>query len=140
MRTYKHIELNIAAFIASRYHNVIEIGIGNNNSVASLLAQKGVKVRATDIKSVTPVLGVSLHQDDIFSPKRALYHGADLIYAIRPGIEMVPPMIDLAAYIGCDLLIYHLGNEIYGHGGEIIDCGVILHRYYAVQNPSKSVD
>jgi hypothetical protein len=27
--------------------------------------------------------------------------------------------------------VYHLGNEIYGTGGELVDCGVILHRYYS---------
>jgi hypothetical protein len=43
---------------------------------------------------------------------------------------MVPSLIDLARAIGCDLIVYHLGNEIYEDGGEIIDCGPVLHRYY----------
>jgi len=69
----------------------------------------------------------------VFSPDEELYRRADLIYAIRPGVEMVPALIALASRTGADLLVYHLGNEIYGDGGEIIDCGVILHRYHRVK-------
>jgi hypothetical protein len=43
---------------------------------------------------------------------------------------MVPPLITLAERTGTDLLVYHLGNEVYGTGGELIECGVILHRYH----------
>jgi uncharacterized UPF0146 family protein len=140
MRTYKHIELQIAAYIAERYCNVVEIGIGSNDTVASILRQQGVSVRAMDIQEVAADTSVRVFSDDIFSPRTGLYRGADLIYSIRPGIEMIPPMIVLARQIGCDLLVYHLGNEIYENGGEIIDCGITLHRYHAVQNPLNSVD
>lgn len=53
---------------------------------------------------------------------------------------MIPPLIALAEKTGCDLLVYHLGFEIYGAGGERIDCGVTLHRMRGDQKPSKSVD
>ena len=53
---------------------------------------------------------------------------------------MIPPLIALAQQVNCDLLVYHLGFESYGKGGERIDCGVLLHRYHRYQNPSKSVD
>ncbi len=140
MRTYKHIELQIAAYIAGKYCNVVEIGIGSNDTVASILSAEGVSVRATDVQQVTTDTSVRICVDDIFSPRTELYRGADLIYSVRPGIEMIPPMIALARQINCDLLVYHLGNEIYENGGEIIDCGITLHRYHSVQNPSKSVD
>jgi hypothetical protein len=61
------------------------------------------------------------------------------MYAIRPAVEMVPALIALARRLDCDLIVYHLGFERYGNGGEIIDCGVILHRYHRDQKPSKSV-
>jgi len=53
-----------------------------------------------------------------------------------PPTDMVPPLIDLAKTVGCDLLVYHLGFETYGDGGETIDCGVILHRYVTAQKKS----
>jgi uncharacterized UPF0146 family protein len=78
--------------------------------------------------------------DDVFSPDISRYEGADIIYAIRPAIEMIPPLITLAQRVNCDLIVYHLGFESYGNGGEIIDCGVILYRYFRRQNPSNRVD
>lgn len=75
--------------------------------------------------------GLTVVTDDVFEPDIRLYEGADLIYAVRPGVEMVPPLIALADRIDSDLLVYHLGCEIYGgDGGEVVDCGpVLLHRY-----------
>jgi hypothetical protein len=31
--------------------------------------------------------------------------------------------------------VYHLGFEIYKDGGERIDCGVLLHRYFRQSEP-----
>ena len=68
---------------------------------------------------------------NVFAPDLALYRGAEVIYAVRPGVEMVPPLVALARCCACDLLVYHLGNEIYLEGGERIAAGgVVLHRYY----------
>jgi uncharacterized UPF0146 family protein len=139
MGDYKHIEALIARFIAARYHSVVEIGAGANTAVARHLAGAGLEVRCTDIREIPPAEGIACVRDDIFHPAIDLYRGADLLYAIRPGVEMVPPMIDLARRCNADLLVYHLGNEIYESGGEVIDCGVILHRYHRSQNPSKRV-
>ena len=83
---------------------------------------------------------LSFVTDDIFSPDISRYTGTDVIYAIRPAIEMIPPLMDIARRVNCDLIVYHLGFETWGNGGEKIDCGVVLHRYYRHQNPSKRVD
>jgi hypothetical protein len=129
MAAYKHIETCIGEYIASRYTCPVEIGVGQNTVAAEILAAKGIPVRCTDIKelSLSPDLHFSV--DDIFSPRLFLYRGADVIYSIRPAIEMIPPLIDLARTIGCDLVVYHLGFESYGNGGKIIDCGILLHSY-----------
>ena len=55
--------------------------------------------------------GSPFRVDDVFSPEFSLYEGADVIYAIRPAIEMVPPLLALARAINSDLLVYHLGFE-----------------------------
>ena len=114
------------------YTRAIEVGIGNNTVTAEALAAKGVLLCCTDVRKISTFPRVFISVSTISShPEFPLYKGADVIYAIRPAIEMIPPMIDLARSVNCDLIVYHLGFESYGSGGEIIDCGVLLHRYHA---------
>jgi uncharacterized UPF0146 family protein len=140
MDGHKHIETCIGNYIASHYTRAIEIGIGRNVVAAKIVSSNGALIRCTDVKA----LGISgdLHfsQDDIFSPDNSLYNGAEVIYSIRPAVEMIPPLIELAGRINADLIVYHLGFETYEHGGEIINCGVLLHKYHGHQNPSNRVD
>lgn len=129
MGSYKHIETCIGEYVARHYTNIVEVGIGENTEAARIIHEDGVGIRSIDIRNV-PVPGwLPFSIDDIFSPDIRLYEGADLIYAIRPAIEMIPPLITLAGNLHCDLLVYHLGFEMYGNGGERIECGVLLHRY-----------
>jgi uncharacterized UPF0146 family protein len=130
MGEYKRIERLIGEYIGRNYRSVVEVGAGGNLTAARLIRDAGVPIRCTDIRPVPPDDGIPVVQDDIFSPDEGLYRGADLVYAIRPGVEMVPPLIAIAMRTGADLLVYHLGNEIYGDGGEILDIGVVLHRYH----------
>ncbi len=131
MGPYKRIERLIGDYIARNYRCAVEIGVGGNMVAARVLRDAGLSIRCTDIRPFPPEPGIPVAQDDIFSPTECLYAGADLLYAIRPGVEMVPSLIALAERTGADLLVYHLGNEIYGSGGELIDCGVMLHRYHS---------
>jgi uncharacterized UPF0146 family protein len=113
----------------------VEVGIGRNTDAATLIRDAGIPVRCTDIRDVSLPAGLVFRADDVFEPDLAFYRGADVIYAIRPAIEMIPPLIALAGRIGCDLLVYHLGFEVYGNGGETIDCGVLLHCYVRGSEP-----
>jgi len=137
MGPYKRIERLIGDYIGRNYRCAVEIGVGENLVAARIIRDAGVSIRCTDIRPVLSENGIPIAKDDIFSPGEGLYSGADLLYAIRPGVEMVPPLIALAEKTGADLLVYHLGNEIYGTGGDLIDCGVILHRYYSREKLGK---
>jgi len=128
MGSYKHIETSVGQYIARQYSRAVEVGIGHNTTAAEILHSAGVLVRATDIREL-PAGPIPVTVDDVFDPTISLYEGADVIYAVRPAIEMIPPLIALARRAGTDLVVYHLGFETYGDGGEKIDCGVILHRY-----------
>ena len=139
MEGLKHIERCIASYIAKHYRNVAEVGVGENPDAALMLQEAGIAVFCTDIRHTPSNDGIRFIQEDIFSPDPGLYRGLELIYSIRPHEEMIPPLISLAGVVDCDLLVYHLGFECFGDGGELIDCGVILHRYHKRQNPSKSV-
>ncbi len=132
----KHIETCVAGYIAANYRHAVEIGIGRNTHAAAILAREKKLLGSTDIRPL-PDAPAELHffPDDIFEPELERYRGADVLYAIRPGPEMIPPLIALAKAAGCDLIVYHLGFESYGDGGEKIDCGVILHRYYRNSEP-----
>jgi len=131
MGPYKRIERLIGEYIKRNYRSAVEIGVGENLVAARILRDAGVPIRCTDIRPVPSEAGIQVARDDIFSPDEELYEGAELLYAIRPGVEMVPPLIALAERTGADLLVYHLGDEVYGNGGELIDCGVVLHRYHS---------
>ena len=130
MGSYKHIETCVGKYISEHYTSAVEVGVGNNPGAALLIHEAGIPVSCTDIRERDVPRGIGFIIDDIFAPDLPVYTGAGVIYAIRPAEEMIPPLIALAEKIGCDLLVYHLGFESYGDGGEKIDCGVILHRYY----------
>jgi uncharacterized protein len=139
MGEYKHIETCIGKYIAAQYDTAVEIGVGKNTTAARIIQRAGKTIRCTDICALTPMGRLAFTVDDVFDPDPEIYQGADVIYAIRPAVEMVLPMIALAQKVNADLLIYHLGFECYEDGGVTIDCGVVLHQYYRHQNPSKSV-
>ncbi|KAF1078700.1 UPF0146 family protein [Methanogenium sp. MK-MG] len=130
MGGYKHIEEHFSRYIIGNYQSATEVGVGRNFSVADALARAGVTVKTTDILPQQPPEGIPFLLDDVCSPDTACYRGTALIYAVRPGIEMVPCIIALARSVNADCIIYHLGDEIYERGGRIIDCGVVLHQYY----------
>jgi uncharacterized protein len=137
MGAYKHIETCIGEYIARHYRSAVEVGIGRNTTAAQIVYEAGVRLRCTDIRDMEIPVWLSFSIDDIFTPDPDRYKGADVIYAIRPAIEMVPPLLALARAINSDLLIYHLGFELYEDGGERIDCGVLLHRYVTASEPIK---
>jgi uncharacterized UPF0146 family protein len=137
MGSYKHIENCVGRYIAGHYASPVEVGVGNNPGAAAVIHAAGIPVRCTDIRDRTVPEGIRFRVDDVFEPDVSFYEGADAVYAIRPAIEMVPPLIALAERLGCDLLVYHLGFETYGNGGERIDCGVVLHRYVRGSEPVK---
>jgi uncharacterized UPF0146 family protein len=139
MRSYKRIERSIGEFISVRYRNAAEVGIGNTPEAARVLADAGALAVCTDIRPGICHPGIPVLVDDIFEPDISLYRGVDVLYAIRPGVEMVPPLIDLARRLDVDLLVYHLGCEIYENGGEIVEPSVLLRRYHRGTG-QKSVD
>jgi uncharacterized UPF0146 family protein len=135
MGSYKHIETCIGEYLAKHYTNTVEVGIGKNTEAARILHDAGARVRCTDVRDISVPGWLCFMVDDVFSPVISLYEGADVIYAIRPAIEMIPPLLSLARTINCDLIIYHLGFESYGNGGEKIECGILLHRYFKASEP-----
>jgi len=130
----KQIERTVGAYVGARYGSAVEVGCGSNTTAAETARAAGCRVRAVDIRPCETGT-IPFARDDVFAPDLALYRGADVIYAVRPGVEMVPPLIALARTCGCDLLVYHLGDEVWLGGGErIATGGVVLHRYHRARS------
>ncbi len=130
MSTPHQTEHEIGRYIAEHYRHVVEVGVGNNFEAARVVHDARVHILCVDIKGREPPGGIRFARDDATRPEMHLYRGADCIFAIRPGEELMHPLIDLASGVGADLLVYHLGFEIYEDGGEIIRVGnIVLHRY-----------
>ena len=92
MDEYKHIERCIGKYIGEKYTRAVEIGIGRNTDAAEIVAGAGCLLHTTDIKTLQLPENLLFAADDIFSPDISLYQGAEVLYAIRPAIEMVPPL------------------------------------------------
>ena len=122
------IETMIGRYIAENYRSAVEVGFGGKTVAAEIVREAGIPILCTDVHAY-PNCGVPSVVDDCVEPTISLYQ-AEVIYAIRPGTEIVPSMIELAKRVGADLVVYHLGFEIYENGGErIVTEGVMLHRY-----------
>lgn len=122
------IETTIGRYIAENYRSAVEVGFGGKTVAAEIVRNAGIPILCTDVHAY-PNCRVPSVVDDCVEPTISLYK-AEVIYAIRPGTEMVPALIELAKRVGADLIVYHLGFEIYENGGErIVTNGVMLHRY-----------
>ena len=123
------IEKSVGTYIRDHYRSAVEIGFGGKTIAAEIIQEAGIPVLCTDVHSY-PTTAVPAVVDDVFSPTLSYYQGADVLYAIRPGCEMIPPMMELAERTGAELIVYHLGFELYENGGETMDLGdILLHRY-----------
>ena len=109
METCRRIE-GLVEFIAERYADAAEIGIGHFPDVAFALSNRGVNIFATDIRPFNHK-GIKVIVDDITMPDLYLYSGLDLIYSMRPPLEMVPYMVRLAKTISADLIVKPLSSE-----------------------------
>ncbi|MDV0441562.1 UPF0146 family protein [Methanorbis furvi] len=127
--TIHQIETKVGEYICNHYRSAVEIGFGGKTTAAEIIQHAGIPILCTDIHAYQNT-AVPAIVDDVFTPTLSSYADADVVYAIRPGTEIVPPMIALAERIGADLIVYHLGFELYENGGERLDAdGILLHRY-----------
>ena len=102
-------------FIKNNYSRmIVEVGCGRFSAVAVAL-RACFKVTATDILETDAVdcrLAPIYVKDDITCPDLRLYRGANLIYSIRPPLDIQPSILDLSERIGADALIKPFGSEI----------------------------
>lgn len=120
METCRRIE-GLVEFIADRYADAAEIGIGHFPDVAFALTNRGVNIFATDIRPFN-YEGIKVIVDDVTLPDLSLYDGINLIYSMRPPPELIPYLIRLAKTISVDLIVKPLSSE-YIDGWRLIRNG-----------------
>ncbi len=105
-------EGDLAEFIAKNYSGrVVEVGVGYFPHIARMLVDLGLDVILTD-REERYLEGMKVEKDDIFSPQMEIYQGADLIYSIRPPLEMQLALAGLAAWVGADVIVRPLQDEV----------------------------
>lgn len=113
---------DLADFIVENYNGsdaIVEVGVGAYPLVAKHVKKRlpHTKIIVTDINKDWIKRAEKEHPslksiyDDAFKPELRVYEGVDLIYSIRPPIEMVFELFKLASKIGSDLLIRPYLNE-----------------------------
>jgi len=108
-------------YLSCNYKKVVEIGIGLYPRVALALQARGLQVGATDIQP--RFMGVAVEFDDIKTPRLDLYEDAEVIYAVRPPLELLASLKVLAKRLEVDLVIKPLADEpvdglLINHGGS----------------------
>jgi hypothetical protein len=105
----------LTEFIRNNYAaSVVEVGCGRYSATAHAL-RSVFKVTATDILEKEYIDRRLRHiyvKNDITRPDLSLYRGANLIYSIRPPLEIQQNIVDLSEQLNADALIKPLGSEI----------------------------
>jgi len=116
--------LEIAELIANLYpdaEKIVEIGVGPSPwtllKLKELLPKTNLLAVDVDRDSVMRLreLGLNAEVDDILDPRIELYRKSDLIYSIRPPIELIEPIARVAGIVGADALIFPLSEDSYLH-------------------------
>ena len=112
----------IAELIANLYpdaEKIVEIGVGSAPwtllDLRKLLPKTILLAVDVDQDSIMKLreLGLNAEIDDILNPRIELYQKSNLIYSIRPPMELINPMSKVAEKVGADILIFPLSEDSY---------------------------
>lgn len=105
--------VELVAYLACTYRRAVEIGFGGVADVALALQERGVDVSAGDMRTL-PAEGISVFVDDITTPTLSFYRHAEVLYAVRPPLELVPYIWRVAVAVSADMIIKPLSSEYPG--------------------------
>ena len=112
----------VAELIANLYpdaEKIVEIGVGSAPwtllNLRKLLPKTILLAIDVDQDSIMKLreLGLNAEIDDILNPRIELYQKSNLIYSIRPPMELINPMAKVAEKVGADILIFPLSEDSY---------------------------
>ena len=109
----------IAEYILKNYSGkVVEVCIGNYFRVAEKLSKK-LNVVCVDIKPKR-ISRIRFYVDDIMKPNLSIYKNAELIYSLRPPLELYNHIVNVSKAVKADCLIRPFGNE-FSNNGKLIN-------------------
>jgi uncharacterized UPF0146 family protein len=97
--------------VLARFDRLVEVGVGHRTVVAGALAARGREVVATDVHERGVPDGVAFALDDVTDPDRAVYEGADAVYALNSPPELHRPLLDAAEAVDAACLFTTLGGD-----------------------------
>ena len=112
----------VAELIANLYpdaEKIVEIGVGSAPwtllNLRKLLPKTILLAIDVDQDSIMKLreLGLNAEIDDILDPRIELYQKSNLIYSIRPPMELINPMAKVAEKVGAAILIFPLSEDSY---------------------------
>ena len=109
----------IAGYILKNYKNkVVEVCVGNYFKVAEKLSKK-LDIICVDLKPrKTP--DIKFYVDDIMEPNLSIYKNSELIYSLRPPLELYSYIVKISKAVNADCLIRPFGNE-FSNDGKLIN-------------------
>jgi uncharacterized UPF0146 family protein len=99
--------------MACRYRRAVEIGFGGIADVALALQERGVEVSCGDTRRFSTE-GLCVFVDDVTAPTLSFYGHAEVLYAVRPPLELVPYIWRVARTVSADMIIKPLSSEYPG--------------------------
>ncbi len=127
---------DLVEYIAIQYPSaskIVEIGVGWLPDFALELKKKMqdtniivVDVNDSIIEKYRDLYNnIECLQDDVFEPKRRIYHAASLIYSIRPPPELHNRIAELGMSVKADVLIRTLGRESLSTGNKLNEFNLV---------------
>lgn len=95
----------------ARFDRVVEVGVGRRPDVASALADRGVRVTATDVTPRTVPESVAFVLDDVTVPDPDIYADADAVYALDLPPELHRPVAAVAREQDAEFVFTTLGGD-----------------------------
>lgn len=87
---------------------IVEIGVGRFHNISNKIQEnENIELIMTDINPSNE----NVIKDDIFNPNMRLYENTDILFSIRPPVEIQKAIIDLRDKLDCTLIIKPLFNE-----------------------------
>lgn len=93
------------------FDSAVEVGIGQQTTIAEGLADRGVEVTATDIEPRETPRSITFVQDDVTQPRPDVYAAAGVLYALNCPPELQEPLFDIARRVDAACMFTTLGGD-----------------------------
>lgn len=97
--------------VLDKYDDLVEVGVGERTAVAATLADRGRRVKATDVHECAVPEAVEFVRDDVTDPELSIYAAADAIYALNCPPELHGALVAVAERADAACFFTTLGGD-----------------------------